>query len=128
VNDRYGHAQGDDMLRRIGRALTAGLRKQDHLFRYGGDEFVVLSDGLSHAAAVTLAERLRGAVAAATAGDPGGPVTVSVGVATCPQDGLDIRQMFEAADERLYVAKHAGRDRVVGRDDTLPAIGEPAPA
>ena len=128
VNDRYGHAQGDDMLRRIGRALTGGLRKQDHLFRYGGDEFVVLSDGLSHAAAVTLAERLRGAVAAATAGDPGGPVTVSVGVATCHQDGLDIRQMFEAADERLYVAKHAGRDRVVGRDDTLPAIGEPAPA
>lgn len=118
VNDRFGHAQGDAMLRAIGAALAGSLRKQDHLFRYGGDEFVILSDGLTHASACLLAHRLRHAVGAATMHQPGGPITLSIGVATCPLDALDAEHLFDAADERVYVAKHAGRNRIVGHGDT----------
>lgn len=118
VNDRLGHTRGDAMLRKIGAALAGTLRKQDHLFRYGGDEFVVLSDGLTHASACLLAHRLRHAVSAATMQEPGGPITLSVGVATCPLDALDVEHLFDAADERLYVAKHAGRNRIVGHGDS----------
>ena len=115
MNDQYGHGHGDDVLRGISQALAAKLRKQDHLFRYGGDEFVVLCDGLSHGPAFALGEQLRRAVIFATAELPGGPLTASIGVATCPHDAIDIDHLFEVADERLYIAKHAGRDRVAGR-------------
>lgn len=118
VNDRFGHAQGDALLRKIGAAMSGTLRKQDHLFRYGGDEFVILSDGLTHASACLLAHRLRHAVEAVTMEEPGGPVTLSIGVATCPLDALDVEHLFDAADERLYVAKHAGRNRIVGHGDS----------
>lgn len=117
INDQYGHGHGDDVLRCISQALAGRLRKQDHLFRYGGDEFVVLCDGLSHGPAFALGEQLRRAVIAATAKLTGGPLTASIGVATCPHDAIEIEQLFEVADDRLYVAKHAGRDRVVGRNE-----------
>ncbi len=125
INDRYGHAQGDETLRRIAKALADAVDRKGRLFRYGGDQFVVLGDGLTHAAAITLAERLRYAVAAATADSPGGPVTSSIGVATCPLDALDVEHLFASADDRLYVAKHAGRDRVVGSSDS---VGRPLPS
>lgn len=117
VNDRLGHTKGDELLRQIGRSVTETLRKQDHLFRYGGDEFVVLSDGLAHGSAFVLGERLRRTVIAATAELLGEPLTISVGVATCPLDALSIDPLFDVADERLYIAKHAGRNRVVGHND-----------
>lgn len=117
VNDQHGHAHGDNVLRGISQTLAGRLRKQDHLFRYGGDEFVVLCDGLSHGPAFALGEQLRRAVIAATAEQAGGPLTACIGVATCPHDAIDIDQLFEVADNRLYVAKHSGRDRVVGRNE-----------
>jgi len=117
VNDRWGHAHGDAMLRRIGQAIGGSLRAQDQLYRYGGDEFVVLSDGLAHDNAMALAERLRLGVATATTANPDGPISVSVGVATAPMDAVGIDELFDIADERLYVAKHTGRNRVVGRGD-----------
>lgn len=117
VNDQYGHGHGDKTLRIISQALSDRLRKQDHLFRYGGDEFVVLCDGLAHSPAFALGEQLRRAVISATAEQPGGPLTASVGVATGPHDAIELGQLFEVADERLYVAKHAGRDRVAGRSE-----------
>lgn len=119
VNDLHGHAEGDAVLRRIGEALVHSLRVQDLLFRYGGDEFVVLGDGLGHADALALADRLRRAVAGATVNGPGGRVTLSIGVATGPSDALDIDRLFEVADNRLYIAKHAGRDRAVGRENAV---------
>jgi diguanylate cyclase (GGDEF)-like protein len=105
--------------------VTNSLRKQDHLFRYGGDEFVILSDGLAHGSAFVLGERLRRAVELVTAEEPGGPITVSVGVATCPLDALTVDRLFAVADERLFTAKHAGRNRVIGRDTSLGGDGTP---
>jgi diguanylate cyclase (GGDEF)-like protein len=125
INDRFGHAAGDEALRLIGQRLAELVRGEDRVYRYGGEEFVVLCDHLSHGPAMMTAERLRLAVAATTAGS-GHPLTVSIGVATAPVDAKDFRALFAAADARLYAAKEAGRDRVVGR--TTSQVPGPAAA
>jgi diguanylate cyclase (GGDEF)-like protein len=114
VNDRYGHAAGDEALRRIAEELSGAVRDGDQVYRYGGEEFMVVCEGLTHRAAVLAGERLRLGVAALVIDGIDMPITASVGVATGPQDGADLRALFAAADARLYSAKSAGRDRVVG--------------
>ncbi|ESR26740.1 GGDEF domain-containing protein [Lutibaculum baratangense] len=129
INDRYGHAAGDEALRGLAQGLAGAVREQDLLFRYGGEEFVLLCDGLDHDGALHLAERLRREAAALEAGRAGG-LTLSLGVATAPEDGGDLRALLSHADRRLYAAKRGGRDRAVGRTGAAsPAPSEqPAPA
>lgn len=110
INDRFGHTVGDATLRRIGKAILAGLRPGDLLARYGGEEFSVLLADVDEKAAIEVADRLRRQVAESAAeGAP--PCTMSVGVA-----GLRPHEPFEAlvarADAALFRAKDAGRDRV----------------
>ncbi len=114
VNDRYGHAIGDETLRRIARELDEATRADDRVYRYGGEEFIVLCQGLPHAAAVLAAERLRLCIASLSIAGIAERITISVGVATAPEDGADLRSLFETADLRLYAAKADGRDRVRG--------------
>lgn len=114
INDRYGHATGDAILQLIASRLSATMRETDAVYRYGGEEFVLLCKGLPHGAALLAAERLRRDMATATA-TAGQPVTISVGVATAPHDGTDFELLFTEADRRLYKAKSGGRNRVVGR-------------
>jgi diguanylate cyclase (GGDEF)-like protein len=114
VNDRYGHAAGDSILQLIASRLSETMRETDSVYRYGGEEFVVLCQGLPHGAALLAAERLRRDMSAATA-TAGQPVTMSIGVATAPHDGSDFEMLFTEADRRLYKAKAGGRNRVVGR-------------
>ena len=114
INDRHGHAVGDDVLRRIAHELNIATREDDHVYRYGGEEFIVLCHGLPHAAAVLAAERLRLAVAGLAVAGVDTPITVSIGVATAPDDGTDLQALFAVADQRLYAAKADGRDRVRG--------------
>jgi len=116
INDRYGHVTGDDVLRKVAEALRQAVRGDDKIFRYGGEEFVVLCEGLSHQAALTQAERLRAAVPAAFARTLAVPPTVSIGIATVPEDGRDIDEIVRHADLNLYQAKKDGRDRVVGNN------------
>jgi diguanylate cyclase (GGDEF)-like protein len=116
INDRHGHAVGDEALRQIARELTAATRAGDSVYRYGGEEFIVVCEGLPHAAAVLAAERLRLGVAALDIDGVSGRVTASIGVATAPEDGTDLGALFHAADGRLYTAKSSGRDRVRGRE------------
>ena len=113
TNDRFGHSAGDQVLRLVGSKLTETMRSSDNIYRYGGDEFVVLSEGMSHEAALSVAERLRRAVEIHSAAEKM-PVTISIGVATCPDDGASLSALFASADTRLYDAKFAGRNRVVG--------------
>jgi len=110
VNDRYSHAVGDEVLRRIAVILRTHCRSDDVLVRYGGDEFVILVFG-GGAAAEEVAERLHDAVRNAPWGQvaPGLEVTVSVGVGR----PLPAHGAIAAADAALYAAKRAGRDRVV---------------
>jgi diguanylate cyclase (GGDEF)-like protein len=116
VNDRYGHDVGDLVLRTVAERMSADLRAEDVIGRWGGEEFVVVLAFTSLAGAVTVAERLRAAVAAAPiqAGDVGPvTVTVSVGCAAAAATDSDPTELVRRADSALYQAKAAGRNRVI---------------
>ncbi len=112
-NDRFGHASGDIVLLRIVRIIMATVGLEDSVFRYGGEEFVVIADALPRAAALALGENIRRTVASHMEAET--PlVTVSIGLATCADDASDYDGLFACADRRLYMAKSAGRNCVVG--------------
>ena len=118
-NDRFGHAAGDIVLLRIARIVMATVGTADAVFRYGGEEFVVVADNLSRAAALALGERIRRDIASHMEADT--PlVTVSVGLASCAEDASDYDGLFACADRRLYLAKSAGRNCVVGETGVEP--------
>jgi diguanylate cyclase (GGDEF)-like protein len=125
-NDSYGHASGDAALRLAADAIYHTLRRTDLIGRYGGEEFIVAMPETSLSAAIAKAESLRQAIADArldTTGRKAGAstITVSIGVAHWPADGSDARAVIEAADRRLYEAKQAGRNRVVGPSGPVPS-------
>jgi two-component system cell cycle response regulator len=108
VNDTHGHKVGDDVLVAATHAMGTHLRAEDQLGRLGGEEFLVLLPDTDGQAAGHVAEKLRMEVAAAPTPVP---VTVSIGVATW--DGEAPEDLLHRADEALYAAKEAGRDRVL---------------
>lgn len=118
VNDHYGHAIGDDYLRAVARVLQTSVnRATDLAARYGGEEFVCLLPDTSAEDALLLAERIRQGVT--SLGLPNAladsrHLTVSVGAATLAGGACSAAQLLSQADEQLYAAKHAGRDRVHG--------------
>jgi len=112
VNDQHGHLIGDEVLLLLSRQLRACFRFYDHLFRFGGEEFVVLVRCASADAALEVFERLRATVAAVPFPRVG-RVTVSVGVSAL-RAGDTPSAAFERADKALYWAKQHGRDRVAG--------------
>jgi len=112
-NDRFGHAAGDHMLKRITAEIMTAARVTDFTYRFGGEEFVVIAEGVAGDDALMLADRIRRSIAAASP-DPAKRVTASVGVACCPANAAGYDDLFECADKRLYAAKAAGRDRVIG--------------
>jgi len=114
INDRFGHPGGDDVLREVARRLQATFRKEDAVGRYGGEEFVALAVGCEGPDANRLAERFRQTVECEpfAIGAEWLDVTTSVGVVTgAAADG--VLELVRAADEALYCAKTAGRNRVV---------------
>jgi diguanylate cyclase (GGDEF)-like protein len=114
LNDTYGHATGDEVLRAVGGAIVSAVREDDVPARYGGEEFVVILRRPSPEVALEVGERVRVAVAALDLtrfGVPG--VRVSVGVAVDRGVGRSIGELTAEADAALYRAKRAGRDRVV---------------
>jgi diguanylate cyclase (GGDEF)-like protein len=113
-NDRFGHAAGDKMLKRIALDIMAAARVSDFTYRFGGEEFVVIAEGLSVEEALSLGERIRRRILNAAPADPDAKVTVSIGIATCSRDATEYDALFEIADKRLYQAKAAGRNRVIG--------------
>jgi diguanylate cyclase (GGDEF)-like protein len=115
VNDLFGHLEGDETLRRLAARLKAGCRPQDHLSRFGGEEFVLILPDTDHAQAMVLAEALRAGVCHSIRRPDGQAITVSIGVASGPEDGEGLDTLLGAADERLYRAKNDGRDNVHGR-------------
>jgi diguanylate cyclase (GGDEF)-like protein len=117
-NDRFGHAAGDVVLLRIARIVMATVGANDTVFRYGGEEFVVIVPGLTRTAALALGERIRRDVASHMDAEAAAPlVTVSIGLATCADDASDYDGLFECADRRLYLAKSAGRNCIVGETE-----------
>ena len=117
INDTFGHAVGDLVLRELANVLRDGLRGADQLIRYGGEEFVALLPNTSDLRAVDVAERLRRAVSScdfeAACSAAIGPLTISIGVAASPVDSQDPEAIMKFADRAMYVAKANGRNRVV---------------
>jgi len=119
VNDTYGHAAGDAVLKQFADILKDEAREIDRVGRYGGEEFLLLLPGTVLDAAVTFSERLRQRVDAHTFSYEGGTLkkTVSFGVASWPHPRITGREgMLKAADDALYVAKETGRNRVIRFD------------
>lgn len=115
INDRFGHATGDQVLRAVATAIAQAVRDEDTPARYGGEEFAVLLRRTDAEQAVEVAERIRRSVVRLHPASLGitEPVTVSVGVAVAGPDGLTVPRLVERADQALYRAKRQGRDRVV---------------
>jgi diguanylate cyclase (GGDEF)-like protein len=113
LNDRFGHAMGDEAIRRLASAVRTELREGDALGRLGGEEFAVLLPGLDEREALGVAERLRQVVSALTLKSQGqqASMTVSVGVAQS-RAGEPLETFLHRADAALYVSKRGGRNRV----------------
>ncbi|PYQ19438.1 MAG: diguanylate cyclase response regulator [Acidobacteria bacterium] len=129
INDTYGHAGGDSVLRQAAAAMRAILRPYDLLGRYGGEEFVAVLPGCDAAGARAAAERLRERIAATAipVGKTSLRVTCSLGVAVADaRTGWERDGVLSAADAALYRAKRAGRDRVVVAGADEPAAPGPA--
>ncbi|MEM7479794.1 MAG: GGDEF domain-containing protein [Acidobacteriota bacterium] len=125
-NDQHGHSAGDQALRVIGSVLRASFRSSDIVARYGGEEFTVIVVGLDPVLALGRMEAIRRTVAESPVSLRGGrsaPMTVSIGVACFPVDGSSLQAVLAQADDRLYQAKAAGRNRVEGPTlDTLRSL------
>ncbi len=127
INDTYGHRAGDRVLEALGAVLRNGTRRSDVVCRHGGEEFTILMPGATARVAAQRAEALRAHVAESETPHEGGRIrlTLSIGVAAFPEcpDG---DALLRAADEALYAAKDAGRNRVVvrSRSSQSPAPGD----
>lgn len=117
-NDRFGHPFGDRVLRRFARLLQENVREVDFLARYGGEEFALILPGTDKTSGMKVAEKLRGLVERSyfplEEELPSGQVTMSVGVASFPEDTEDEEELIRFSDEALYRAKHGGRNRSEG--------------
>ena len=115
-NDTLGHLAGDDLLRDLAQMMRKHIRVTDILARYGGEEFSLIMVNTPKSEAIAAMERLRGLVEAYPfrAGNiqPTGRLTVSVGIAGCPEDSTDFEELVRRADAALYTAKRRGRNQV----------------
>jgi len=116
-NDSAGHLAGDQLLRGVGTVIRTQMRVSDVLSRWGGDEFILLMPSVTKLEAVRGVERLRKIVEghgfAGRSVMASGRVTISAGVSRCPEDGTDHDSLVKKADDALYAAKRAGRNRVM---------------
>ncbi|MFI5259422.1 MAG: GGDEF domain-containing protein [Candidatus Limnocylindrales bacterium] len=116
INDRYGHYQGDVILRGVAQLIRAGLRSIDVAARYGGDEFVALLPETDPTGAYVVAEKIRQMVSELLVEAGGQQITtsLSIGVVSYPDDGKTGDELMIAADEAMYSSKRLGKNRVVG--------------
>lgn len=116
INDRFGHAGGDEALCRLAETVRSELRGPDHVGRLGGEEFAVVLPETDLEGAMEVAERLRGRLESSPLLLPSGELrmTVSIGVAVCEPDEATVERALDRADRALYEAKARGRNRVVG--------------
>ncbi|TWT27084.1 sensor domain-containing diguanylate cyclase [Planomicrobium sp. CPCC 101110] len=111
INDTYGHQTGDETLKKLADTVQKIVRKNDHCFRYGGEEFVLLLPDTDIAGASQVAEKIRGQVEN-IALIPDRNVTVSLGISEFPLHSNSLTELFKIADKALYQSKSAGRNRV----------------
>lgn len=111
INDRYGHKGGDALLQEITSVVKQALRKTDKLFRWGGDEFVILLQDTEMKNAIKAAEKVRKAIEAYDFGIESGNITITLGVGEYRQNG-NINQFLSCVDDALIKAKLTGKNRI----------------
>jgi diguanylate cyclase (GGDEF)-like protein len=119
-NDAHGHLAGDEILKTLAQLMVANVRSIDVAARYGGEEFVLVLPETNKNAARVVAEKIKELVAQhpfpLASSQPDEQITVSMGIATYPENGSTVEEMIHCADRRLYRAKTGGRNRVVDSD------------
>ena len=128
-NDTFGHPAGDEVLRQLARVLADTRRANDVVARYGGEEFAVILVDTPKFTAAKVAERVRERINThdfSEAAPRAGKLSASIGVATFPDDGADAETLVRSADQALYAAKRAGRNRVVLASEALSHTPETA--
>ncbi|WP_112664187.1 GGDEF domain-containing protein [Microvirga flavescens] len=128
INDQFGHRAGDAALRFAAHQIGTLTRDIDYLFRYGGDEFVLLCSGLPPGGVQAMAERIRRHVSEVVVPETGRHISVSIGTASGGINGDTLEALFEVADKRLYAAKRAGRNRVFDGEALSPGHEDAAVA
>ncbi len=122
VNDAFGHARGDAVLQEVVTRVHDAVRSSDILFRFGGDEFVLLLPNTQRDAGAHVGQRILKAISAEPfEGDPPLSTSVSIGLAIFPEDGQSAKSLFDAADHRNYQAKRRGRACLVADGPTTPS-------
>lgn len=115
INDRYGHAVGDEVIRAVAGVIRDSIRSIDIAGRFGGDEFGIVLEGTRYRQAALVAERIRRGVEWIALGStPAVHCSVSIGIAEAVDSHTNLRDWLEAADDALYRAKSAGRNRIAG--------------
>lgn len=115
INDTFGHLSGSEVLKQVAMVLMGELRDVDSIFRYGGDEFVILLLEIDSQRSLGVAERIRQRVAGfpfETLDKKAVRLTCSIGIACCPEHARDKETLLKLADESMYQSKHGGKDRV----------------
>jgi diguanylate cyclase (GGDEF)-like protein len=121
INDRYGHDRGDGVLRDVAYELRKRLRSFELAYRLGGEEFLIVLPGVSQPEGQEVAERLRTTIEESR--PTGIPVTISIGLSVASGEDVAYEALFKAADEALYKAKRAGRNRTVLARPSAPTSG-----
>ncbi|TAK08280.1 MAG: GGDEF domain-containing protein, partial [Candidatus Manganitrophaceae bacterium] len=115
-NDTHGHLMGNEILRALGDIIRRNIRETDIAARYGGEEFSIIMPETNRAKGKLIAERLRKAIAdypfRNVKQQPGGAITMSIGLASYPENAASPHDLIETADRALYRAKSTGRNRV----------------
>ncbi len=118
INDTYGHQVGDEVLKYVAFKILSSVRENDICARYGGEEFIVLLPETDYENGLLVAERIRTSLLeeAIEANGEEITITISIGLASFPEDSNLWEELIRIADKRLYKAKELGKNRVVGKD------------
>ena len=119
VNDSFGHQMGDEILRKVSAQIISSVRREDVCARYGGEEIVILLPGANIQIAMSIAEKIRMRIEGAKLMGTQRPLTISLGVANCPEHSTWANDLIEKADQALYFAKENGRNQTVLFSQTL---------
>lgn len=122
INDTHGHLAGSQVIKQVAEVLKDGLREVDSVFRYGGDEYVVMLLGANSETALRAAERIRQKIAETSFivnDSTTVRLTASIGVASCPEHGQSKEELLRMADESMYRSKKSGKNRVLVVDSHI---------
>lgn len=111
-NNEYGHSVGDTVLKSVSKIIKNSIRKNDRIYRYGGEEIVIILKDCDKEKAYSIAEKIRNNVSSID-NSPFAKITISLGVAAYPADGENIKDIIQACDKALLNAKKSGKNKTV---------------